>query len=49
MSYSGNCRLGDLFSSRREKGRAGSPTFPVTLNPVAEFTKRGRIVAQHAT
>ena len=32
MSYSGNCRLGDLFSSRREKGRAGLPTLSVTLN-----------------
>lgn len=32
MSYEGNCRLGDLFSSRREKGRAGLPTLSVTLN-----------------
>lgn len=32
MSYQGNCRLGDLFSSRREKGRAGLPTLSVTLN-----------------
>lgn len=32
MIYEGNCRLGDLFSSRREKGRAGLPTLSVTLN-----------------
>lgn len=32
MTYSGNCRLGDLFSNRREKGRAGLPTLSVTLN-----------------
>ena len=32
MTYSGNYRLGDLFSSRREKGRAGLPTLSVTLN-----------------
>ncbi len=32
MSYEGNCRLGDLFTSRREKGRAGLPTLSVTLN-----------------
>jgi len=30
--YEGNCRLGDLFNSRREKGRAGLPTLSVTLN-----------------
>lgn len=32
MTYEGNCRLGDLFTSRREKGRAGLPTLSVTLN-----------------
>jgi type I restriction enzyme S subunit len=32
MIYEGNCRLGDLFTSRREKGRAGLPTMSVTLN-----------------
>lgn len=32
MIYEGNCRLGDLFASRREKGRAGLPTLSVTLN-----------------
>ena len=32
MTYSGNYRLGDLFSSRREKGRAGLPTLSVTMN-----------------
>lgn len=32
MSYEGNCRLGDLFSSRRERGREGLPTLSVTLN-----------------
>jgi|JI8StandDraft_1071087.scaffolds.fasta_scaffold01273_3 type I restriction enzyme S subunit len=32
MTYSGNRRLGDLFSSRREKGRPGLPTLSVTLN-----------------
>lgn len=32
MTYSGNQRLGDLFTSRREKGRAGLPTLSVTLN-----------------
>lgn len=32
MTYEGNCRLGDLFSSRREKGRPGLPTLSVTLN-----------------
>jgi len=30
--YEGNCRLGDLFTSRREKGRVGLPTLSVTLN-----------------
>ncbi len=32
MIYDGNVRLGDLFSSRREKGRPGLPTLSVTLN-----------------
>ncbi len=32
MTYEGNCRLGDLFTSRREKGRSGLPTLSVTLN-----------------
>jgi len=32
VTYAGNYRLGDLFSSRREKGRAGLPTLSVTLN-----------------
>lgn len=32
MTYEGNCRLGDLFTSRREKGRPGLPTLSVTLN-----------------
>lgn len=32
MIYEGDCRLGDLFSNRREKGRAGLPTLSVTLN-----------------
>ncbi|MBK7675636.1 MAG: restriction endonuclease subunit S [Candidatus Accumulibacter sp.] len=32
MTYAGNCRLGDLFTSRREKGRSGLPTLSVTLN-----------------
>lgn len=32
MTYSGNRRLGDLFTSRREKGREGLPTLSVTLN-----------------
>jgi type I restriction enzyme S subunit len=32
MTYDGNCRLGDLFTSRREKGREGLPTLSVTLN-----------------
>ena len=32
MAYEGNCRLGDLFSCRREKGRPGLPTLSVTIN-----------------
>lgn len=32
MTYSGNQRLGDLFTSLREKGREGLPTLSVTLN-----------------
>ena len=32
MTHEGHCRLGDLFTSRREKGRAGLPTLSVTLN-----------------
>lgn len=32
MIYHGNCRLGDLFDSRREKGRGDLPTLSVTLN-----------------
>lgn len=32
MIYEGNCHLGDLFTNRREKGRAGLPTLSVTLN-----------------
>jgi type I restriction enzyme S subunit len=32
MIYKGNCRLGDLFESRREKGHSGLPTLSVTLN-----------------
>lgn len=32
MTYEGNCRLGDLFKSRREKGRANLPTLSVTIN-----------------
>lgn len=32
MTYEGNCRLGDLFTSRREKGRSGLPTLSVTLS-----------------
>lgn len=32
MIYEGNCRLGDLFTSRREKGLPGLPTLSVTLN-----------------
>lgn len=31
MIYSGNCCLGDLFKSRREKGRAGLPLLSVTM------------------
>jgi len=30
MTYVGNCRLGDLFTSRREKGRDGLPILSVT-------------------
>jgi len=32
MVYKGSHKLGDLFNSRREKGRAGLPTLSVTLN-----------------
>lgn len=32
MIYSGNCRLGDLFTNRREKGRPGLPILSVTMN-----------------
>lgn len=32
MTYTGNCRLGDLFESRRERGRAGLPLLSVTMN-----------------
>lgn len=32
MIYKGKQKLGDFFSSRREKGKAGLPTFSVTLN-----------------
>ena len=32
MTYEGNCRLGDLFSRRTEKGRPGLPILSVTLN-----------------
>jgi len=32
VTYEGNCRLGDLFTSRRERGRPGLPTLSVTLN-----------------
>jgi type I restriction enzyme S subunit len=32
MTYEGNCRLGDLFESRREKGRPGLPLLSVTMN-----------------
>lgn len=32
MTYSGNCRLGDVFKNRREKGRPGLPTLSVTIN-----------------
>lgn len=31
MTYEGNCRLGDLFESRREKGRPGLPLLSVTM------------------
>jgi len=32
VTYSGNCRLGDLFESRRERGRPGLPLLSVTMN-----------------
>lgn len=32
MVYEGSYKLGDLFNSRREKGRVGLPTLSVTLN-----------------
>lgn len=32
MTYEGNCRLGELFSSRRENGREGLPTLSVTIS-----------------
>lgn len=32
MTYTGNCRLGDLFESRRERGRPGLPLLSVTMN-----------------
>lgn len=32
MTYIGNCRLGDLFESRRERGRPGLPLLSVTMN-----------------
>lgn len=32
MTYSGNCRLGDLFENRREGGRPGLPLLSVTMN-----------------
>lgn len=32
MTYVGNCRLGDLFESRRERGRPGLPLLSVTMN-----------------
>lgn len=32
MTYAGNCRLGDLFENRREKGRPGLPLLSVTMN-----------------
>jgi type I restriction enzyme S subunit len=32
MIYEGNCCLGDLFKSRREKGRPGLPLLSVTMN-----------------
>lgn len=32
MIYAGSCKLGDLFESRKERGRAGLPLMSVTLN-----------------
>jgi len=32
MAYEGSQRLGELFKSRREKGKSGLPTLSVTLN-----------------
>lgn len=32
MTYRSNCRLGDLFESRRERGRPGLPLLSVTMN-----------------
>jgi len=32
VTYLGNCRLGDLFESRRERGRPGLPLLSVTMN-----------------
>lgn len=32
MTYTGNCRLGDLFESRRERGSPGMPLLSVTMN-----------------
>ena len=32
MAYEGSQRLGELFKSRREKGKPGLPTLSVTLN-----------------
>ncbi|MDP1899457.1 MAG: restriction endonuclease subunit S [Rubrivivax sp.] len=32
MTYEGNCRLGDLFENRREKGRAELPVLSVTMD-----------------
>lgn len=32
MTYDGSCRLGDLFESRRERGRPGLPLLSVTMN-----------------
>jgi type I restriction enzyme, S subunit len=32
VTYVGNCRLGDLFESRRERGRPGLPLLSVTMN-----------------
>ena len=31
MTYAGNCRLGDLFARRSERGRPGVPIFSVTM------------------